>query len=65
MPKVLVPGPHGGNGGAGGNGGTAGVLLSGGAITVNQIPTSGAVTGIQVDANGGDGGAGGVAGIGN
>ena len=37
---VLLSDPHGGNGGAGGNGGTAGVLLSGGAITVNQIPTS-------------------------
>ncbi|MET0745371.1 MAG: hypothetical protein ABWY78_18515, partial [Microvirga sp.] len=51
--------PTGGDAGAGGNGGRSGVLLGGGTITVTQ--TQGAVTGIQVDANGGDGGAGGVA----
>ena len=51
--------PEGGDGGAGGNGGTAGVLLSGGTISATQ--TVGAVTGIQVEANGGDGGAGGLA----
>jgi hypothetical protein len=55
--------PTGGDGGAGGNGGTAGVLLSGGAITVNQ-PALSPVAGVYVDANGGDGGAGGMAGSG-
>ena len=50
MPEVVM-------GEFGGNRGTANVHLSGGTITVNQIPgTSQNSTGVRVDANGGDGG---------